>query len=136
MKIVLDTNVIILGLISPFGPSAEIIRLVISENIWLCYDARIISEYKEVLFMPKFSFDPQDVNSFLAQIERCGFAAACAPLVKKLSDPDDEPFLEVAVSAKAGYLVTGNLKHYPPNKYQNVTIISPTKFLEIYRWNK
>ena len=41
MKIVLDTNVLAAGLLSPFGPCAEIVRMVSSGDLTLCLDARI-----------------------------------------------------------------------------------------------
>jgi predicted nucleic acid-binding protein len=46
MRIVLDTNVHVSGLLSPFGPPAQIVRLVASGTIVLCHDARILAEWK------------------------------------------------------------------------------------------
>jgi len=33
MKIVLDTNVLVSGLLTPFGPSGEIVRMVFSDEL-------------------------------------------------------------------------------------------------------
>ena len=136
MRIVLDTNVIVSGLLHSFSSSGEIVRMVTSGDLQLCYDVRILSEYKEVLQRPKFSFAPIEVEDLLTQIEACGFTVTAVPLTKCLSDPDDEPFLEVALAGKAQCLVTGNLKHYPQKKRQGMPIVSPTEFLEIYRQKK
>jgi len=133
MKVALDTNVLVSGLLNPFGSSGEIVRMVASEELKICYDARILLEYKEVLLRPKFSFNPTNVNDLLVQIEACGLAVATIPLPKHLPDPDDEPFLEAGLAGKAPYLITGNPKHYPLSKEQSITIVSPTEFLEIYR---
>ena len=133
MKIVLDTNVVVSGLLHPFRSSGEIVRMVSSGDLQLYYDARILLEYKEVLLRPKFSFDPADVDDLLTQIEACGFTVATVPLIKHLPDPNDEPFLEIALSGKARCVVTGNLKHYPVKKRQGMPVVSPTEFLEIYR---
>ncbi len=46
MRIVLDTNVVVSGLLNAFGPSAQIVRLVAAGNLDLCYDARILTEYR------------------------------------------------------------------------------------------
>ena len=54
MKIVLDTNVLAAGLLSPFGPCGEIVRMVSSGELTLSFDARILMEYEEVLARPKF----------------------------------------------------------------------------------
>jgi predicted nucleic acid-binding protein len=41
MKIVLDTNVLVSGLLQPLGPSGQIVRLVASGELVLCYDPRM-----------------------------------------------------------------------------------------------
>lgn len=133
MKIVLDTNVLVSGLLEAFGPPAEIVRLVISGNLSLLYDARILLEYKAVLLRPRFEFNPADVYDLLTQIETSGAAVAAPPLAQHLPDQDDEPFLEVALTGKARYLVTGNLKHFPIKKLQGMRVILPAEFLIIYR---
>jgi len=72
MKVVLDTNVIVSGLLSPFGRAGEIMRLVASGKLELCYDARIISEYKSVLLRNKFSFLKESVEDLIDQIRFAG----------------------------------------------------------------
>ncbi len=136
MKVVLDTNVVVSGLISPFGAPGEIVRMVASGALELCYDARVLSEYRNVLLRQKFSFDQAHVEDLLDQIEACGHVTTGKLLTKRLSDSDDEPFLEVALGGEAYYLVTGNLKHYPAEKRQGMRVVSPTEFLEIYRMVK
>lgn len=37
MKIVLDTNVLVSGLLQPFGPSGQIVRLVASGDLVPCH---------------------------------------------------------------------------------------------------
>ena len=58
---------------------------------------------------------------------------AALPPVERLPDPDDEIFLEVALSGNARYLVTGNLKHYPEQNRQGARVLSPREFLELFR---
>ena len=130
MKIVLDTNVLVAGLLSPFGPCGDIVRMVSSGNLTLCVDARVLSEYHEVLKRPKLQFDPDRVASILDYIEHCGWVVSSAPLSASLPDPDDEPFLEIAISGNADYLVTGNAIHFPPELCQGVKVVSPTDFLK------
>jgi uncharacterized protein len=133
MRIVLDTNVLVSGFLYPFSSSGEIVRLTARGDLQLCYDCRIISEYKEVLLRAKFGFKPNDVCEFISQIESEGFSIISRPLPKRLPDPDDEPFLEAAIEGKVYCLVTGNLKHYPVHIRQNASVFSPAEFLEKYR---
>lgn len=130
MKIVLDTNVLVAGLLSPFGPCGGIVRMVSSGHLTLCIDARILSEYREVLGRPKFKFDRDKVATILDYIKHHGWVVASAPLSLALRDPDDEPFLEIAFSAGADYLVTGNAAHFPPELCQGVEVVSPAEFLK------
>jgi putative PIN family toxin of toxin-antitoxin system len=56
VKVVLDTNVIVSALINPYGAPASILGLVLEEKIELCYDTRILIEYRDVVMRPKFGF--------------------------------------------------------------------------------
>lgn len=136
MKVVLDTNVIVSGLLSPFAPPGEIVRMTASGILELCYDSRILSEYQNVLLRKKFPFDKVHVEDLLDQIKACGYVTTGKLLAKRLPHPDDEPFLEVALGGNVQYLITGNLKHYPADKQENMPVVSPADFLEIYRNKK
>ncbi len=133
MKIVLDTNVIVSGLLSPYNAPGEIVRMVSSGILKLCYDARILSEYQSVLLRPKFKFDSEHIDALIDQIKACGCITASEPIPKKLPDTDDEAFLEVALAGKASYLITGNLIHYPIELCQEMKVVSPAEFIDIYR---
>jgi uncharacterized protein len=99
VKVVVDTNVLIAGLLSPFGPPGEILRMVASGTLRLCFDARILTEYEEVLARPKFRFNAGQTQALMEHIQAEGFSVAGAPLLLRLPDPSDEPFLESAMTA-------------------------------------
>ena len=130
MKIVLDTNVLVAGLLSPFGPCGDIVRMVSAGNLTLCVDARVLSEYYEVLARPKFRFDHGKVETVLDYIERNSWIVSSTVLSVSLPDHDDEPFLEIAVSGGADYLVTGNAAHFPSELCEGVKVITPADFLK------
>lgn len=133
MNIVLDTNVLVAGLLSPFGPCGEIVRMVSSGELRLYFDARIFTEYEEVLNRPKFKFDEDKVAALLDQIEHRGRTVASLPLSHSLPDHDDEPFLEVAVAGKVACIVTGNSIHFPAKLCKGVKVLSPSEFLSFYK---
>jgi len=136
MKIVLDTNVLVSGLLSPFGPPARILQLLISEALIICYDARIMAEYRDVLGRSKFGFDQNAVQCLLDFLGQNGEAVASVPLSESLPDKDDEIFLEAAISGKADALVTGNLLHFPKHLCGGVKILSPADFLLYFKKKK
>ena len=133
MRVVLDTNVLVSGLLSPFGPPGEIVRLVSAGALILCFDARILLEYRGVLARPRFGFASAAVAALLELVQSAGWLVAPEPLPRRLPDPDDEPFLEAALAARARCLITGNLKHYPARRRQGMRVLSPAALLEVYR---
>jgi putative PIN family toxin of toxin-antitoxin system len=128
MRIVLDTNILVSALLSPFGPPARVLDLILSGEIRLVYDDRMMAEYREVLARPKFGFAPEDVADLLAFLEADGEPVTARLLSSELPDADDLPFLEVAAQAKAT-LVTGNTAHYPASARGAVSVLTPAEFL-------
>jgi predicted nucleic acid-binding protein len=108
-------------------------RMVSSGGLTLCLDARILSEYDEVLRRPKFRFRIDKVAALLDPIEHSGTIVASSPLSDPLPDSDDQPFLEVALAGQAACLVTGNHAHFPRERRQGVKVLSPSEFLTFYR---
>ena len=130
MKIVLDTNVLVSGILSPNGPPAAVLRALLTERVTLCFDERIVSEYRDVLTRTKFSFDRDLVEELIGFLEAAGSPTLAAPLAVTLPDPWDQMFIEVAISSNADFLVTGNLKHLPEKAREGVRVVSPREFLE------
>jgi putative PIN family toxin of toxin-antitoxin system len=135
MIVVLDTNVLVSGLLSPFGPCAEILRMLTAEDLQLCLDARILREYDEVLHRPRFGFELEKVQVLLDFIPHTGIIVPSRPLGSPLPDPDDEPFLQVAIAGAAACFVTGNPRHFPQSLRQGVKLLSPAEFLRDYAAN-
>jgi putative PIN family toxin of toxin-antitoxin system len=133
MKIVLDTNVLVSGLLTPFGPSGEIVRMLFSGELILQIDARILSEYQDVLNRPKFKFNKDHIGLLLDFIKQYGQFVSSSPLQNPLPDPDDEPFLEVAIAGNVKALITGNSVHYPNLLREGIKIVSSAEFIDIYR---
>ena len=134
MIIVLDTNVLVSGLLRPHSKPATVLRLVATGALRVAYDERILAEYREVLGRPKFAFSSEQIRAFLEQIEAEGLPVAALPLKLSLPDPDDVPFLEVALTARADAIITGNRRHYPTRARHGVIILDPAAFLE--RWSR
>lgn len=72
MRIVVDTNVLVSGLLSPFGPPGSILGLIAAGRLILCHDARILAEYADVLHRPGFAFAEEDIGALLRQVEAGG----------------------------------------------------------------
>ena len=136
MRIVLDTNVLVAGLLAPFGKCGEIVRMLTSDEITLCVDARILVEYDEVMRRPQFEIDPRKADIVIDYIQSSAESHAASPLDRALPDVNDNPFLEVAISSGAECLVTGSLKHFPARCRGGVRVLSPAEFLDFFRRRK
>ena len=134
MKIVLDTNIVVSGLLKSQGNPAQVLTLALAGAVQVCHDERILAEYAEVLARPRFKFDPKRVREVLAKLDVDGLAVdASGESNLDLPDADDEPFLAVALAASVDFLVTGNLADYPPVKRRGCAVVSPAAFMEHWR---
>ena len=128
MTVVLDTNVLVAGLLKPFGPSASILRLILTGMLRAAHDYRILTEYREVLCRPVFGFAPAAVDALLTQIEEDGVPVTPPPVSFPWPDPTDAPFWEAALTAGAEFLITGNQRHFPKKK-EGPRVVSPAEFI-------
>ena len=129
MRIVLDTNVLISGVLNPHGAPGLILNAVLNKAVTLLLDDRILFEYREVLLRPKFRFPIDYIQSLLEFLEYESTYIIAGPSSALVPDSDDIPFYEVAISGRADYLVTGNDKHFPPEQL----IVSPREFVDVLR---
>jgi uncharacterized protein len=112
MRIVLDTNVLVSGLLSPHGPPGRLVDMTASGTLRILVDDRILREYAEVLTRPRFGFDRAAVLALVELLAGAGEHVDASSAVVSLPDPDDAPFLEVAIAGYADALVTGNVRHF------------------------
>ena len=136
MNVVIDTNVIVSGLLKPFSPSGQIIRWVADGKLAIWYDARILLEYEQVLRREKFGFDPIMVAVLLDAIKEMGVCAVGSPIQVRLPDPADEMFVEVAGDPQCRLLLTGNSKHFPQKACGKVKVLSPREFMAFFEGNQ
>ena len=125
MNVVLDTNVLVSGIINPEGIPAKIQNLVLNGKITLLYDNRIIQEYTDVLSRRKFGFSLELILPLIDFIQNDGVFITAEPIMQPFLDEDDKKFYEVAITGNANYLITGNTKHFP----KKPIVITPTGFL-------
>ena len=127
MRVVIDTNVLVSGLLNPNGIPSKILGLLLNGKIEILYDHRILEEYREVLRRDKFGFSSEYIDALLEFIKYDGVFILSDPIGEQFKDEDDKKFLEVAKSGEATYLITGNTAHFPREKI----IINPKEFFDI-----
>lgn len=123
--IVIDTHVLVSGLLSPQGNPVTIIRMILARNVQIILDSRVFHEYGEVLKRPRFGLSPDDVNALLSFFKHEGLWIVPSPVLKNLPDPSDRPFYELAVHSRVP-LITGNTKHFP----DDIMVMTPAEFIK------
>lgn len=132
MRVVLDTNVLVSGLLNPNGPPAAILNLLVNEKLELLYDSRIIQEYIEVLRRAEFGFDSDSIEALVEYLEDEGEHIYAEPTDQAFRDEYDRMFYEVMITGQAEYLITGNGSHFPKDD----RIRNPREFLTDYERRK
>jgi putative PIN family toxin of toxin-antitoxin system len=115
VKVVLDTNVLVSGLRDPNGPAGRVVALAIEGPLIPLYDDRILAEYRDVLARPRLRIRPEHAAAVLEAITTYGIAVDVrgATIGARALDPDDQPFLEVALVGEAAAIVTRNRADFP-----------------------
>lgn len=132
IRVVLDTNVIVSGLLVSDGLPAAIIDLALQGKVRVALSHPILTEMERVLRRAKFGFEPRKVGSFLALFKsRAKLVSPSRTLDVCREDPSDNRFLECAEAAKAEFLITGNKSHFPL-RHRNTVVVNPREFWEAY----
>ncbi len=130
IRAVIDTNVLVSGLIAPTGNEALILLAVHQGLVHPCFSQDILMEYAEVLARPKFAFSAEDIAAVLTMFRSRGEMFTPENLPAVLPDPDDIKFIACAEAALAEYIVTGNKKHFPEASYGAARVVSGSEFLD------
>jgi putative PIN family toxin of toxin-antitoxin system len=130
IRVVLDTNIVVSALLQPLGPPARVLALAMGGTIQLCVSGSVYAEYEEVISRPRFQRAEDVIADTLQGIRQNGFWVRPIETVRACSDPDDDIFLECAQAARADYLATGNLKHFPAS-WAETRIVTPRHLLDI-----
>jgi uncharacterized protein len=111
VRAVVDVNVLISGLLSANGPSAEILRASRDGLFEVVVSELLLAELKRTLGYPKLRkrIPPEKAAAFANWLRGDGTLAEdpTSPPPVGSRDPDDDYLLALAVSQRA-YLVTGD----------------------------
>jgi len=125
---VIDTNVIVSGLMTPSGSSAQIIDAILNGQVKLVYDSRILKEYRDVLSRPRLKLPPMKIQALLVSMHR---QLLVSPSVSGIIGPDSDDiiFIEAALATTDKTIITGNLAHFQKRILQEVRILTPVQAL-------
>ncbi len=130
MKVVVDTNVIVSGFLSPTSYTATIIRLCMKNAFQILVSKAILNEYEKVLAYPHLGVATCERQQFIALLKKAAYSVTPTQNIAVVRDPSDNKFLECAVAGQADYLVSSDPDLLDLREYQGIHILSPAAFLE------
>ncbi len=113
MKVVIDTNVLLSGLMRPEGVPGRIVSAWDEAQFEIALSVEQLAEIGRVLAYPKIrrvlKWDDRRIEQFIRQIYvRAEIVELDPTMVEVPRDPDDAPILATLVAADADILVTGD----------------------------
>jgi putative PIN family toxin of toxin-antitoxin system len=130
IRSVIDTNVLVSGLLAPNGNEALIVLAIHQGLVRPCFSTAVLEEYAEVLARPKFGFPPDEIAAVVAMLHNGGELVIPQGPAPVLPDPSDAKFLHCAETAQAECLVTGNKRHFPQETCGAVRVVNAGELLD------
>jgi uncharacterized protein len=133
MRLVLDTNVVVSGLLWD-GPPRRILNVGRGEDVELFSSAPLPAELTDVLSRPKF--EKKIAASLLTVDEIVDLYAELVSVIKSVPvprlapDPDDDVVIATALAASARLIVSGDRTLRSLTEHQGIRILSITDALE------
>ena len=134
MRVIIDTNILVSGLISRSGPPARIVNAVLRGDIIPVMSDATFAELEEVLHRPRLQ--PYFRDSRITPFQLLTALRIVAEFLKpghsrqRMRDPADRPFVELAATQPApDFILTGD-KDFEQNHYHGVPVISASLFVK------
>lgn len=136
MRVVLDTNTLVSGIISPSGPPRRLLDDARMQVFELCSSATLLAELLDVLARGKFAarltqagLTPQNI---VADLRRLAHMATPQDVPRVIEhDADDDHVIACAVAGRADLIVSGDKHlHSLGGQYQGIPIVTPAEAVQ------
>jgi putative PIN family toxin of toxin-antitoxin system len=128
LRLVVDTNIVVSAALKPDGLQRTVLLLAITKPARLYISKAILTEYSEVLARPELQIRKCLQRQLLDLLRKRAHFVTPAWTLQMTGDPEDNMFLECADAARADYLVTGNVRHFP-RFWKKTKVITSREFL-------
>jgi putative PIN family toxin of toxin-antitoxin system len=130
LRLVVDTNIVVSAALKPDGLQRTVLLLAITKPARLYVSNAILTEYRDVLSRPEFQIRKGLRQQLLDLLRKRAHLVNPLRAIEVANDPDDNMFVECADAARADYLVTGNLGHFP-RFWKNTKVVASREFLNL-----
>jgi putative PIN family toxin of toxin-antitoxin system len=113
IRVVLDTSVFVAAIISPAGPNAQVLDLIVAGKIKACLTAEVLAEYQRVFDYERLQhLDRRRIARLRGLLEAVSLKVKSRGRLKISSHEDDNRIYECAAAARADYIVTENTRRF------------------------
>lgn len=130
LRLVIDTNILVSAALKPDGLQRTVLVLAMTRPATLYVSPVILAEYREVLARGELRIRKGPRQQLLQLLKNRARLVRPVRALQVTKDPDDDKFLECADAARADYLITGNLRHFP-KFWKKTKIISSREFISL-----
>jgi putative PIN family toxin of toxin-antitoxin system len=131
IRAVIDTGVLVSAVISPTGPNAQILDLVIAGKLRPYITDALLEEYDRVFQYEHLKrLDKRRVARVRSLLVAAAVKVKSPGRLKISAHEDDNRIYECAVAAKAHYIVTENTKHFR-KPYKMTKIVNARQLLKL-----
>ena len=133
---VVDTNVLVNGLVAPAGPPHQILDAWLEEGFILVTSLYLVEELAHVLAYPRIAkrlrLDEAEAAALLAAVlSRAHVVAGALHLPGVTRDPKDDAVVACAQEGEVDDIVSGDQDLLALGAYEGVRVITPRRFVEI-----
>lgn len=140
IKVVVDTNVLVAGLIGGKGPNREVLRLCLLGELQPFLGNALYLEYQDLLNRDSIQALCQQTSVSLMEFLD-GFTQVCTAIDARylwrpnLKDEADNHVIELAIAARAAYIITNNVSDFAQAelKHLGYEVITPEQLLRLLR---
>ena len=136
LRAVLDTNVLISGLIVAQGPPCQILDAWLESLFTLVTSLYLVEELVHVLSYPRIAerlrLDEEELAAILAALlSKAEVTSGQLRLPGVTHDPKDDPVVACAKEGEADYIVSGDQDLLVLGQYEGIQVVTPRQFVEI-----
>ena len=140
IRAVLDTNVIVSGILTPKSVPATILKIGLEGKFKLIMSPHVIEEIERVIryermiaLMRRHKLTCREVDDFMQKHKRVAMVTPGELEVTAVpSDPGDDMVLSCALEGKADFVVSGDHHLTDLKSFQGISIVNPQKFLQLF----
>ena len=133
MRVVVDTGILVSGLIHPQGAPGEVLRTLRDGRFIPIYTTPMVVEIIDVLgrpfFREKYRIYPGDATTLVNLLRLRGELVVPQAAMNACRDPKDNKFLEAAIAGNADVIVSGDKDLLVLNSFEGISILRPAEFL-------